>query len=155
MVGRQFNGGGALVWGAEVTAGWCFDLPRDLAIPAKVVYTDSRFTFNSDDPVFNPVFRGLDGLVLEGDRLPYVPMHSAQAQLGLAHRFFDIHLVGTYVGESLEGDLEGDRVVSEVRRHQSWNGDCFGNRRCHLRKKSVSSSTDSSDWPGRSGVCRT
>ncbi len=102
MVGRQFNGGGAFVWGAEVTAAWRFDLGSDFAIPAKVVYTytDSRFTstFSSDDPVFG----GLDGLVLEGDRLPYVPRHTAQAQLGFEHRTFGVRLVGTFVGESLE-----------------------------------------------------
>ncbi len=107
MVGRQFNGGGAFVWGAEVTAAWRFDLPLRLSVPAKVVYTytDSRFTstFTSDDPVFG----GLDGLVVEGDRLPYVPMHTAQAQIGLQHRLFGVHLVGTYVGESLEEAGQG------------------------------------------------
>ena len=114
MIGRQFNGGRVLVWGAEVTAGWRFALGDDYAVPAQLVYTytDSRFgsTFTTQDPTLG----GTDQLVEEGDRLPYVPRHSGQLQVGLEHRLFAFRVSGTYVGESLEEAGQG-QLADELR----------------------------------------
>ncbi len=94
--GDLFNGGAAVVAGVEVfaTKDPLHGRSDRLRLPIRVAYTftDARFssTFNS---TFEPW-----GQVLEGDRIPFTPMHQLQAGASLEGRRFSIGIRAVCVG---------------------------------------------------------
>ncbi|MBC8069513.1 MAG: TonB-dependent receptor [Deltaproteobacteria bacterium] len=101
---RQFNGGRAFIWGAEVGGDWRFELPRRFAIPLRAAYTYTGTRFDSSFTSADPVF----GTALRGDEVPYVPEHQFQGQLGLEHPRASGRVVVTYVGAMREFAGRGD-----------------------------------------------
>lgn len=85
-IGRQFNGGAALVYGVEASASGRIGLGPGLALvpSGSYTYTGSRFdtAFVSGFPQF--------GSVAVGDRLPYVPEHQGSARLVFEHPRGDV-----------------------------------------------------------------
>jgi Fe(3+) dicitrate transport protein len=100
---EQYNGGQVVVFGVEAVGTLRIDF-GDVEVPlrATYTYTDSRFrdAFEVADPTL--------GEVVRGDRLPYIPMHQAQLQLGVEHERAGGTLSGTYVGEMREQAGQGD-----------------------------------------------
>lgn len=84
QLGQQFNGGKALVYGAEVVGGWNVPLPGRLVFDAEGTYTLTISRFQTGFVSGFPQF----GTVEKGDALPYVPVHQGSAKLGLSHDRF-------------------------------------------------------------------
>ena len=78
---RQFNGGSALVYGAEGTARHEVLLPLKLSLPMEAAYTWTRSFFRTGFVSGFPQF----GRVEPGYFLPYVPQHQGSARLSVAH----------------------------------------------------------------------
>ncbi|MFK8000901.1 MAG: TonB-dependent receptor [Polyangiales bacterium] len=110
MLDQQFNGGEVLVWGVEAGATWSFELTDAFSMPARVsyTYTDSSFRtdFESQDPTL--------GSVSIGDRLPYIPQHQGQLQVGLEHPMGGFRAVANFVGEMRESAGQGEPDVLDV-----------------------------------------
>ena len=91
QIDQQYNGGEALIYGAEAAAGHVFLLPGELSLPLDLTYawTRSRFQtgFSSGFPQF--------GTVEVGDSLPYVPEHQGSARLTLKHPRFSAMVATT------------------------------------------------------------
>jgi Fe(3+) dicitrate transport protein len=94
----QFNGGEAVVFGAEVSASTDLFFGTKSSVPISVSYTwtESHFTssFSSEFPQF--------GEVEFGDSLPYQPTHSAKAQVGFRYDEFAFYADCTYRSAMLD-----------------------------------------------------
>ncbi|MEE2750108.1 MAG: TonB-dependent receptor, partial [Myxococcota bacterium] len=80
-VDRQFNGGAAQVYGAEVVAGAEVGLVGGLRLPVEMSYALTRSAFTTNFVSSFPQF----GSVEAGESLPYVPEHQAGLRGGVAH----------------------------------------------------------------------
>ena len=80
-IGLQFNGGKALIFGAETALNHTLYLPHAMSVPIQASYTYTNAQFKSD---FNSNFSQF-GRVQTGDWLPYVPRHQASIQTTLEH----------------------------------------------------------------------
>lgn len=95
--GDLFNAGGSLVQGIEFHVS--HDLPvgprRGLRIPMSLNYTftDARF-----ENTFSSSFEGW-GEVVQGDRIPYIPVHQLNARVGIECRMISVTLTATHVGD--------------------------------------------------------
>lgn len=85
---RQFDAGAATMYGVEVSANHRFGL-GPVWVPVVAAYTFTKATFDTSFDSQDPIF----GSVLEGDELPYVPLHQAHLDVGVENETF-----GTYVG---------------------------------------------------------
>jgi Fe(3+) dicitrate transport protein len=89
-IGRQFNGGRALIYGVETAAAHTFYLPAAMSLPFQLSYTWTGTQFRSD---FTSDFSQF-GTVERGDRLPYVPEHQVSAQFSVVHPNLEVTVVG-------------------------------------------------------------
>jgi len=103
-VDNQFNGGEAIVFGAELSASTEVFVGTKIALPLSLAYTwtESHFTssFYSDFPQF--------GQVEVGDSLPYQPTHSSKAQVGFRYDRLALYADCTYRSAMLDsaGQIE-------------------------------------------------
>lgn len=129
--GDLFNAGEALVQGIELYAS-CNALhgrADQLRLPLSISYTftDARFgsSFTSS---FEPW-----GEVLEGDRIPYTPMHQLNVSAGLASGRASLSISANYQGEVItmtgpasdsEGSTIEPRTVIDANAHWRFNTQC-------------------------------
>ena len=108
---KQFGGGRARIAGAEVFGETEVKLPGGWLLPARVsytyTYTEFLSSFASSDPQF--------GNVKNGDELPYVPAHQANASVGMEKKQLGLNLSGTFVDAMWEhaghgNELPGDKT---------------------------------------------
>ncbi len=108
---KQFGGGRARIAGAEVFGETDVKLPGGWLLPARVsytyTYTEFLSSFASSDPQF--------GNVKNGDELPYVPAHQANASVGIEKKQLGLHVSGTFVDAMWEhaghgNELPGDKT---------------------------------------------
>ena len=101
---RQFSGGKARIAGLEVYGEYEPRIAAGWTMPMRVTYTytytEFLSTFASADPQF--------GNVKEGDELPYVPAHQANASLGVERKSFGLNLAGTFVDAMWERAGRGE-----------------------------------------------
>lgn len=87
-VGRQLNGGAALVSGVELAARHAFPIrvlpAAEWRTEATYTFTDARFLTSFDSP--HPLF----GRVQEGDEMAYVPAHQASLAASVVVRDLDV-----------------------------------------------------------------
>jgi Fe(3+) dicitrate transport protein len=102
-VDRQFGAGRARILGAEAFSELEFELPSGFSLPARVAYTYTYTEFLSSFASADPQF----GNVRSGDELPYVPVHQANASIGLERRRFGFNVAGTFVDEMWEHAGQG------------------------------------------------
>ena len=116
-IGRQFNGGGLDVYGAELALAHAFRVSKGVRMQADLSYTLTISDFQSAfiDPILGPV--------QPGDALPYVPIHQGRASLGTWMGPVSVNAALRYVGEMRDvagqGAIPGveqvpDRVVLDV-----------------------------------------
>ena len=84
----QYNAGSARIMGLEVAYGYAPSLPFEMKLPTSLAYTftDARFVEPTDNS--DPLYGG----AVEGDYLPYVPVHQLSANIGLEHALASIML---------------------------------------------------------------
>ncbi|MBA2411065.1 MAG: TonB-dependent receptor [Gammaproteobacteria bacterium] len=104
----EFNGGEADIVGAETSFGYEFSVDNGLHFPVSLVYTytDAEFqnTFASDFSQFG----GDDGVVVAGDKLPYLPAHQATLRLGVNGSTWEVNFSAKYTGEMRDSASQGD-----------------------------------------------
>ena len=108
MEGREFNGGSAHVWGAEVQAGATVPLDGQLSLPLALAYTYSDSAFQR---TFSSEFAGW-GDVEKGDELPYLPRHEVTATAGVAHPRADGSITARYRAQARDQAGQGDIPTS-------------------------------------------
>ncbi|MEL6349945.1 MAG: TonB-dependent receptor, partial [Myxococcota bacterium] len=86
LVGQQFNGGEAWIYGLEAVIQHTILLPGDVSVPLSGNYTYTETQFRTS---FSSGFAQF-GNVLAGDSLPYVPRHQGSGQITLAHPRFSV-----------------------------------------------------------------
>jgi Fe(3+) dicitrate transport protein len=102
-VDRQFEGGRARIFGAELYGetelplGGGFNLPSRIAYT--YTYTEFLSTFTSADPQF--------GNVRRGDELPYVPPNQLSGSVGLEKAPWGVNVAGTFVDSMRERAGQG------------------------------------------------
>lgn len=101
-VDRQFNAGEVWVYGAEVVAGHTLRLPGETDLSLDVTYTLTVSDVRGQ--VQTPLW---DRAAEEGDALPYVPEHQAQATLAVAAPRWGSSLAAAYVGEMRDQPGQG------------------------------------------------
>ncbi len=94
-LGDQFNGGEARVSGLEASASYDFDAGGALSFPASVAYTYTRGEFRNS---FSSSFEEW-AVVEDGDRLPYLPEHLLNAQIGVAGEQWRLGLAANYLDD--------------------------------------------------------
>ena len=84
----QYNAGSARIMGLEVAYGYAPSLPFEMKLPTSLAYTftDARFVEPTDNS--DPLYGG----AVEGDYLPYVPVHQLSANIGLEHALASVML---------------------------------------------------------------
>ena len=93
--GDLFNAGQATSYGIEVAAG--LDLAEfisnkvSLPVAVNYTYTNAEFDQSFDSELF--------GLVMDGDRLPYIPEHQASIHAGVEYKRVVLSLNGHFVDE--------------------------------------------------------
>ncbi len=90
--GEEFNGGRVEIYGAELTAGWAFELLPGLGLDADLVYTYSKSAFQTDFLSGFPQW----SLVREKDELPYLPRHRGQVRIGLVGKAWELSAAVKY-----------------------------------------------------------
>lgn len=108
---KQFGGGRARIAGAEVFGETDVKLPGGWLLPARVSYTYTYTEFSSSFASSDPQF----GNVKNGDELPYVPAHQANASVGIEKKQLGLHVSGTFVDAMWEhaghgNELPGDKT---------------------------------------------
>lgn len=112
MLDRQFEGGRAFIYGAELSASETFRNRKGtfwFDARGSYTYTGSQFrtSFASADPLLSDVQRG--------DAVPYLPQHIAALALGIGGRIWTTEFSGAYVGEMRDvagqGDILGDERI--------------------------------------------
>jgi Fe(3+) dicitrate transport protein len=102
-IDRQFDGGRARIFGAEVYAETELPLGGGFNLPSRIAYTYtySEFlsTFASADPQF--------GNVRRGDELPYIPPNQLSGSLGLEKAPWGVNVAGTFVDSMRERAGQG------------------------------------------------
>ena len=102
-VDRQFDGGRARIFGAEVYAETELPLGHGFHLPSRVAYTytytEFLSTFASADPQF--------GNVRRGDELPYVPPNQLSGSVGLEKAPWGVNVAGTFVDSMRERAGQG------------------------------------------------
>jgi Fe(3+) dicitrate transport protein len=97
QLGDQFDGGKARVRGIEASLGHDFGRANGwaLKVPARIGYTYTDAEFRSS---FSSAF-GEWGTVEAGDRLPYLPEHALNLQLGVEGERWRVNLAGNYIDD--------------------------------------------------------
>jgi Fe(3+) dicitrate transport protein len=90
---RQFGGGRARIAGVEAFGDAELELSDGWILPARVAYTYTYTEFLSSFASADPQF----GDVKNGDELPYVPTHQANASVGIEKKRFGLNVAGTFV----------------------------------------------------------
>jgi Fe(3+) dicitrate transport protein len=97
QIGDQFDGGKARVRGIEASLAHDFGRANGwaLKVPARIgyTYTDARFRSG-----FSSGFEEW-GNVQSGDRLPYLPEHALNLQLGVEGERWRVNLAGNYIDD--------------------------------------------------------
>ena len=94
-VGEQFDGGGVVVSGLEVTSSYKWNIGR-LEMPVNLQYTwttEAKFE-SAFDSNFEPW-----GNVNVGDELPYIPQHQFRAMTGLIAEQWRVNVAASYIGK--------------------------------------------------------
>jgi Fe(3+) dicitrate transport protein len=92
-IGDQFDAGNARVSGLEASVSYDFGDGGAIAVPASVAYTYTRAEFRDS---FSSSFEEW-GNVTAGDRLPYLPEHLLNAQIGVAGERWRVNLAANYL----------------------------------------------------------
>lgn len=103
LLNRQFNGGAALVYGAELSAAGAWAGPLGTQLVGRVAYTLTLTEFLSSFDSENPQF----GRVEAGDALPYVPVHQAAAIAQVNHPRWSASLSARFIGQMREEAGQG------------------------------------------------
>lgn len=106
---RQFNGGKALIYGAEAVLGSRWNLPARLALGVDGTYTLTQSRFQTG---FVSGFSQF-GTVERGDFLPYVPQHQGALTLTVDHPRFSVS--SRAVGRSSMLDAAGTFPIDPAR----------------------------------------
>jgi Fe(3+) dicitrate transport protein len=101
---KQFAAGRARIAGAEAFGETEIKLPGGWLLPARVAYTYTYTEFLNTFPSSDPQF----GNVKNGDELPYVPAHQANASVGLERKRMGLNVAGTFVDSMWERAGHGD-----------------------------------------------
>ena len=152
----QFNAGAVTVKGIEMLVNYNFLNPESkFALPLTLgyTYTDTEFlsSFNSPDELW--------GKVIDGDELPYISKHQANATLSLEHAKFDFTISGKYNGAfrtkagsgAIPSNLKvGDNIVVDLgaRYNLTKNVSLTGNINNLLDSKYLVSRTPAGLRPG-------
>ena len=104
----QYNAGSARIMGLEASYGYALALPAGLSMPSTLAYTftDARFVEPTDNT--DPLYGG----AVEGDYLPYVPMHQLSATVGLEHE--KASLTFSLGHQSAMRDAPGQEPIDEA-----------------------------------------
>jgi Fe(3+) dicitrate transport protein len=94
-IGDQFDAGQARVSGLEASVSYDFGQGGTIAIPASLAYTWTRAEFRES---FSSSFEEW-GDVESGDRLPYLPEHLVNAQVGVVGERWRVGLAANYIDE--------------------------------------------------------
>jgi Fe(3+) dicitrate transport protein len=106
--GQQFNAGSANIEGVEVLYAHAIDITDDVTLPLRLTYTFTQARLRDvAATVGTPDF--LDAK--DGDRLPYVPMHQANLEIGLDWNDLGVRIAGTLLGKMLEQAGEANEVL--------------------------------------------
>ncbi len=120
-IGDAVNGGEVHVYGLEARLAHEWLFAEDWRVPFHLTYsfTESEFqnTFNTDFSLWAVKEGSTPGTVQKGDRLPYMPKHKLNLNLGLAHKAWEGTANISYTGKQLEqsgsgGPLEGSSVAA-------------------------------------------
>jgi len=101
---RQFSGGKARIAGLEVYGDYEPRIAQGWTMPMRVTYTYTYTEFLSSFQSADPQF----GNVKEGDELPYVPAHQANASVGVERKSFGLNVAGTFVDAMWERAGRGE-----------------------------------------------
>ncbi len=112
---QQFNGGRARVLGLEALGSRRQRLPLGITVTGEVAYTLTRATFLSGFTSENPIW----GHVVEGDSLPYIPVHQWSARVRGERGPLELGFGVTYYGEIREQAGQGP-VPAEFRVPGRW-----------------------------------
>ena len=103
-VGKDFNGGAAIIYGLENTLGYDHQLSVDhtLHMALQQTYTIAEFDndFESSSQIWGK------GPIKKGDPLPYIPEYQASLSLGLTATKWDFNLLGKYVSKVFDQSAE-------------------------------------------------
>lgn len=95
QIGDQFDGGGVVVSGLELSTDYSFDAGSfDIPVGLNYTWTNKAEFENAFDSSFDPW-----GDVAIGDALPYIPEHQLRASAGLHSERLRLNLAANYVGK--------------------------------------------------------
>jgi Fe(3+) dicitrate transport protein len=103
-VDKQFNGGGADIYGLEVFGDTMQHIGWDVYVPATLSYTFTQTEFRDSFSSASAVF----GDVEAGDEIPYIPEHQVSFSTGLERGPYGISTILSYVGEMRDVAGSGD-----------------------------------------------
>lgn len=124
---EQFNIGRAIVHGAEFLARYQ-PLPESwrIGLPLQLSYT------YTDTEMRNAFVSNSWGKVDIGDEIPYIAQHTLNAQIGLEHRWADLHLSMRYNSDMRTKPGQGSIAERElIPNHTVWDASA----RIHLSRK--------------------
>lgn len=103
LVDRQFEGGRARIYGAEVYGETELPLGNGYLLPSRVSYTYSYTEFLSSFSSADPQF----GTVRRGDEIPYVPPNQVSGSIGLEKAPWGVNVAWTFVDSMREKAGQG------------------------------------------------
>ncbi len=115
-VDKEFNGGEAEIMGAEFSIGYSWNAGGYM-IPAKLDYTFTSAEFAADFGSSNPDW-GV-GDIKDGDPLPYIPEHQANASIGIVDTTWSLHMIAKHIGK--RADTANSTVEPNNRDIDSYN----------------------------------
>lgn len=107
QVDEEFDGGEVDILGAEALFGYEFKA-AGFRFPMSLAYTYTNAEFQNSFASDFRQFGGADGIVNEGDKLPYLPPHQATVRFGIASDNWQADVSGTYVDEMRDTASQGD-----------------------------------------------
>jgi Fe(3+) dicitrate transport protein len=109
MEGQEYNGGAVFAYGVEAQVNGELPLVRKrrLSLPLAVAYTLTRSQFQHS---FDSEFAGW-GKVMEGDELPYLPMHQFSASAAFKTPRYELGATTRYQSEAR--DIAGQGPIDE------------------------------------------
>jgi Fe(3+) dicitrate transport protein len=93
-IGDQFNGGDVSVTGVEFSASYTIPLSGQIWLPLSLVYTYTNAEFETS------FSNGFWGDVTKGDKLPYIPTHQANLNIGIENTDWAVQAAVNYVAET-------------------------------------------------------
>ncbi len=97
----EVNGGEVLVFGLE--SNWKTEYAvQNFKLPINVTYTFTKSEFKNSFTDGSGIFTNAGDKVLEGDELPYVPVHRLNVKVGMHTEQWQLNLSALYQGEMRE-----------------------------------------------------